>query len=74
MKGCSESRVQNVWLLKVFNVEASQGSLLMGISSVNSSVNKFGQNATENFIPNYQSLLKLDISKDFPKRIGVTNQ
>lgn len=62
------------WLLRVSDTEASQGSLLMGLSSLNSSVNKVGQKATENFTPNYQTPLKLYISKAFPKRIGVTNQ
>lgn len=62
------------WLATEGNTETSQASLLMGISSLNSSVNKFGQKATENFIPNYQTPLKLYISKGFPKRIGVTNQ
>lgn len=74
MKKHGESQEENGRLPRVSKIETSQGSLLMGISSLNSSVNKFGQKATENFIPNYQTPLKLYISKAFPKRIGVPNQ
>lgn len=47
---------QTDWFVR--EAKTYQASSLMGISSLNSSLNKSGQKATESFIPNYQTPLK----------------
>lgn len=52
----------------VSETRTSRGGSLISISSLNSSVNKFGQKATENFISNYQTPLKLKFPRAFLRK------